>query len=120
MLLSISSITKWWRPSAPVLPIYMPGRLRTGSRPSRTWIWSASYPVCLATRTNPHYVILFSTRYLDIIRENLSRHNPVQGVRVLLRLWRCVCLFRMEHTLLVDENCVERVWRGRFSGGLGP
>lgn len=27
----------------PVEPMYMPGRLRTGSRPSRTFIWEASY-----------------------------------------------------------------------------
>ncbi len=28
----------------PVDPMYIPGRLRTGSRPSRTWMSSAEYP----------------------------------------------------------------------------
>jgi len=34
--LSSTSHSRWWRPRVPVLPMYMPGRLRTGSRPSRT------------------------------------------------------------------------------------
>jgi len=34
----------WWRPEpSSVSPIYMPGRLRTASRPLRTWIDSAPY-----------------------------------------------------------------------------
>ena len=36
--LSTTSQTRWCRPSGPVEPMYMPGRLRTGSRPSRTVI----------------------------------------------------------------------------------
>ena len=32
---------KLMRPSGPVVPMYMPGRLRTASRPSKTWIASA-------------------------------------------------------------------------------
>src|SRR3954454_10023445 len=34
---------RWCRPRSPVDPMYMPGRLRTASRPSRTWIALASY-----------------------------------------------------------------------------
>src|SRR5690242_3416354 len=34
---------RWCRPRSPVDPMYMPGRLRTASRPSRTWIAEASY-----------------------------------------------------------------------------
>ena len=34
--LSKISQTRWCRPADPVPPMYMPGRLRTGSRPSRT------------------------------------------------------------------------------------
>ena len=34
--LSTTSHTQWWRPLGPVLPMYIPGRFRTGSRPSRT------------------------------------------------------------------------------------
>src|SRR5688572_9127344 len=41
--LSTISCTRWWRPRAPVEPMYMPGRLRTASRPSRTWMSSAPY-----------------------------------------------------------------------------
>ncbi len=36
--LSTISQTRWCRPRSPVEPMYMPGRLRTASRPSRTWI----------------------------------------------------------------------------------
>ena len=42
--LSTTSHTRWWRPVMPVDPMYIPGRLRTGSRPSRTWMSSAEYP----------------------------------------------------------------------------
>ena len=41
--LSTISQIRWWRPRSPVEPMYMPGRLRTASRPSRTWIAEASY-----------------------------------------------------------------------------
>ena len=30
--LSTTSYTRWWRPRCPVDPMYMPGRLRTGSK----------------------------------------------------------------------------------------
>lgn len=33
---SATSYTRWCRPRGPVEPMYMPGRLRTASRPSRT------------------------------------------------------------------------------------
>ena len=41
--LSTTSQTQWWRPDGPVEPMYMPGRLRTGSRPSRTCMSLAPY-----------------------------------------------------------------------------
>src|SRR6202011_4187045 len=42
--LSTTSYTMWWRPEpSSVSPIYMPGRLRTASRPFRTWMDSAPY-----------------------------------------------------------------------------
>jgi hypothetical protein len=31
-------LTRWCRPRGPVLPMYMPGRLRTGSKPSNTCV----------------------------------------------------------------------------------
>ena len=41
--LSAISTIRWRRPVGPVDPMYMPGRSRTASKPSRTWIWSALY-----------------------------------------------------------------------------
>ena len=41
MLLSTTSQTSWWSPRASVEPMYMPGRLRTAVRPSRTWMLAA-------------------------------------------------------------------------------
>src|SRR5215211_3816373 len=43
--LSTTSKTRWWRPRAPVEPMYIPGRSRTGSRPSRTVMSFAVYAV---------------------------------------------------------------------------
>ena len=37
-----TSQTRWCRPCVTVEPMYMPGRLRTASRPSRTWMAEAS------------------------------------------------------------------------------
>ena len=34
--LSTTSHTRWWRPVGPVEPMYIPGRFRTASSPSRT------------------------------------------------------------------------------------
>ena len=42
--LSTTSHTRWCKPDGPVEPMYMPGRLRTGSSPSSTWMCSAEYP----------------------------------------------------------------------------
>uniref|UniRef100_A0A6J7NUM3 Unannotated protein n=1 Tax=freshwater metagenome TaxID=449393 RepID=A0A6J7NUM3_9ZZZZ len=41
--LSTTSQMRWCRPARPVDPMYIPGRFRTGSRPSRTWMALASY-----------------------------------------------------------------------------
>ena len=40
--LSTTSQTRWCSPRASVDPMYMPGRLRTASSPSRTWMLAAS------------------------------------------------------------------------------
>jgi hypothetical protein len=43
MALSTTSNTMWCRPEpSSVSPMYMPGRIRTASRPSSTWIELAS------------------------------------------------------------------------------
>ena len=41
--LSAISTIRWRRPVGPVDPMYMLGRIRTASRSSSTWIWSALY-----------------------------------------------------------------------------
>src|SRR4051794_38199451 len=41
--LSTTSYTRWCRPRVPVDPMYMPGRLRTAWRPSRTVMSCAAY-----------------------------------------------------------------------------
>src|SRR6187431_796134 len=43
--LSITSYASWCSPRGPVEPMYMPGRSRTGSRPSRTVMSFAVYAV---------------------------------------------------------------------------
>ena len=43
MELSTISRTRFINPWTPVDPMYMPGRLRTASRPSRTWMFLALY-----------------------------------------------------------------------------
>ena len=43
MALSTISYTRWCSPLSEVEPIYMPGRLRTASSPSSTWISDAPY-----------------------------------------------------------------------------
>ena len=42
--LSTISQIKWCNPVTPVEPIYIPGRLRTGFSPSKTWMSLAPYP----------------------------------------------------------------------------
>ncbi len=39
--LSTISQSRWCSPGLPVPPMYMPGRLRTGSSPSSTWMPAA-------------------------------------------------------------------------------
>ena len=43
--LSTTSVTRWCRPRSPVEPMYIPGRLRTASRPSSTVMEPESYSV---------------------------------------------------------------------------
>ncbi len=43
MELSTTSKIRWWSPFGPVDPMYMPGRFRTGSNPSKTVICCAPY-----------------------------------------------------------------------------
>src|SRR5690606_40212639 len=49
--LSTTSQMRWWRPRGPVEPMYMPGRSRTASRPSRTVMSFAAYVSRVAVTT---------------------------------------------------------------------
>src|SRR5690606_5066705 len=49
--LSTTSQMRWWRPRGPVVPMYMPGRSRTASRPSRTVMSLAAYVSRVAVTT---------------------------------------------------------------------
>ena len=44
-MISAEGRTRWCRPRGPVDPMYMPGRLRTASSPSSTWMSPAPYPL---------------------------------------------------------------------------
>ncbi len=55
--LSTTSHTQWWRPDGPVEPMYMPGRLRTGSRPSRTCMSLAPYEVLPCVKARPSVTV---------------------------------------------------------------
>src|ERR1700741_5687514 len=44
--LSTTSQIRWCRPRSPVEPMYMPGRFRTASNPSRTVMAEAPYSSC--------------------------------------------------------------------------
>ena len=59
MELSSTSATRWCSARSSVPPIYMPGRLRTGSRPSRTSIEEASYSVGSAPERRSFMRLLF-------------------------------------------------------------
>ena len=50
MELSSVSHTRWWSPVLPTPPMYIPGRLRTGSSPSRTVMSFAVYDVATLLR----------------------------------------------------------------------
>lgn len=51
--LSTTSLTRWWSPGDPVVPMYIPGRLRTGSSPSSTVICCARYSPAGFSRFSP-------------------------------------------------------------------
>ncbi|OPZ49222.1 MAG: hypothetical protein BWY91_03117 [bacterium ADurb.BinA028] len=62
--LSTISHTRWCRPRSPVDPMYMPGRLRTASSPSRTVIAEASYAVSPVSVTSAGIGVVGSTTVL--------------------------------------------------------
>src|SRR3954451_11006059 len=54
--LSTTSHTRWCKPRSPVEPMYIPGRLRTASRPSSTVMDSAPYS-CFFSATLGHFLV---------------------------------------------------------------
>src|SRR3989344_885326 len=88
MELSTTSQIKWCRPSAPVEPIYIPGRFRTGSKPSNTKISLAVYdppsphsflglifPPCRRAGLAFLSINLIQS-YTKILAQKSARHKP--------------------------------------------
>src|SRR3989442_2028518 len=92
-LLSTTSYTRWWRPSGPVLPMNMAGRLRTASRPSSTLICSAP-----SETRGPLLILVFSVgiHLLPIPSLDLHRHHHAQGPPVALPFYQARTL-RLRH-----------------------
>src|SRR6478736_8740481 len=77
MALSLTSNTMWWRPEpSSVSPIYIPGRLRTASRPFRTLIESAPYSVLTPFSVVGISVILFENFPVVGAEVRLANHLP--------------------------------------------
>ena len=79
--LSTTSQTRWCRPVGPVDPMYIPGRFRTGSRPSRTVMSLGVVRRSSATSARP----LFSAPQARPFQHRLTEREPAQ--RGCLR-WR--------------------------------
>ncbi len=110
--LSTTSQTRWWRPVGPVEPMYIPGRFRTGSRPSRTVMFSAVYRSVFSATGAP-----FHRRRSD--RE--SAHPIAQG-RVE-RTHERVAIHQFQYPI-VASRCLgpgpPRRPNRALSGGRGP
>ena len=69
-------------------PIYMPGRFRTASRPSRTWISEASYSLDASTAVEFKIslsAIYFSFAVLFLIRKRTKKNFiPLCGAVLVL------------------------------------
>src|SRR5712671_1243603 len=108
MALSTISHTRWCRPEDPTPPMYMPGRLRTGSRPSRTVMSFAVYFVAIP-------LLRRTCRFRRRPRHQLHRLEALQRLAPLLR---AVCqLGQMEPALAAvlgdgDRRAVGRVAHG--------
>src|SRR5262245_58822935 len=98
MELSTTSKTRWCRPRSAVSPMYIPGRFRTASRPSRTLMFSAPYPGAVASlllmanrgsgRTRDYTVVTRGVPPSAPIRmaSEAHRHEHVREGRILRSL----------------------------------
>ena len=77
--LSTTSLTRWCRPRSPVEPMYIPGRLRTASRPSSTVMDPESYSVGRAPL--PLFTRGSAVEGGDLDREDVRRIGGVDGRR---------------------------------------
>src|SRR5262245_60240091 len=68
--LSTTSYTRWWRPSADVFGMYMPGRFRTAERPSRILMCSSPYRVAEGS---------FDDSVLTLSRPSCSEHAQTEA-----------------------------------------
>jgi hypothetical protein len=66
-------ITRWCRPRGPVLPMYMPGRLRTGSSPSKTCY---DFPPCFNLAFKFGAAALINVQVDKPIRSKFLSHRP--------------------------------------------
>lgn len=98
--LSTTSYTRWWRPRSPVEPMYMPGRLRTASRPSRTVIALASYedatsPEAVAPPLSPGVDGMFSLGLPESATKRPFWHSTSRSPDSRERLRRSACNRRL-------------------------
>src|SRR5436190_19658205 len=96
--LSRISQTRWCRPAAPTPPMYMPGRLRTGSRPSRTVMSFAVY----AIRTGFYRVLQGSAGFCKVRVLWVLQVRWVLQVLIVLRVPDRIAV---PATFVVDRRC---------------
>src|SRR5512136_1993863 len=87
MELSRISQTRWWSPGDPTPPMYIPGRFRTGSRPSRTVMSFAVYVPAISYEF-PMFSLASASLFLDREerRPPAFRCPAAVAERVLLRV----------------------------------
>ena len=109
MALSNTSNTMWCRPlPSCVSPIYIPGRLRTASKPSSTWMLSAPYSSCFWS------VMVFSLIETKVCRrcrlKKHGRHKRQNKARLYLIL--------LDYSAICRKTGRLKTISERFSDGL--
>src|SRR5258707_11387567 len=106
MALSTTSYTMWCKPEpSSVSPIYMPGRLRTASRPFRTLMASEPYSFGFAAKSDSH-------RHHDVLEALLARiADQRAGGRIAKRAFQLAARHIVQHVQqVIDiEADIERI-----------
>ena len=90
--LSTTSYTRWCNPFSPISPMYMAGRLRTASSPSRTVILLAEYSPVLFKSLMSSLIMSMDNHYLIYTKiHNISKNSPLFFRTYLTR---AICLAR--------------------------